>query len=99
MKERMARALRIFEDKGTRIVVLGAFGCGSFQNNVETIASIWAELLVCGQQEEGVSRPARYKDVFDRVVFAVPGKLYEPFKAAFDMRVFEAEVAAAALGD
>lgn len=99
MKERMARALRIFEDKGDRTLILGAFGCGSFQNNVEAIASIWAELLVCGQYEEGVTRPARYKDVFDRVVFAVPGKLFEPFKAAFEMRVFEAEVAAAALSD
>ncbi|KAI0086615.1 hypothetical protein BDY19DRAFT_959416 [Irpex rosettiformis] len=99
MKERMARALRILEDKGNRTVILGAFGCGSFQNSVEAIASIWAELLVCGQPEKDGARPARYKDIFDRVVFAVPGKLFEPFKTAFEMRVFEAEVAAAALSD
>lgn len=99
MKERMARALRVFEEHGNRIIVLGAFGCGSSQNDVEVVASIWAELLVCAQadQEGASSNPARFKDVFDRVVFAVPGKLFQPFKSAFEMRVFEAEVAAAAL--
>ncbi|KAI0691198.1 hypothetical protein BC835DRAFT_1279645 [Cytidiella melzeri] len=99
MKERMARVLRIFEDKRHRIIILGAFGCGSSQNNVEVIASIWAELLVCGQQEGDGSQPARFKNVFERVVFAVPGKLFQPFKSAFEMRVFEADVAAAALSD
>jgi uncharacterized protein (TIGR02452 family) len=99
MKERMGRALRIFEEKGDRTIVLGAFGCGSSQNNVEVIASIWAELLVCGHEVNGVHQPARYRDVFDRVVFAVPGKLFEPFKSAYEMRVFEAEVAATVLND
>ncbi|KAI0345180.1 hypothetical protein BDW22DRAFT_1004950 [Trametopsis cervina] len=112
MKERMARALRIFEEKGNRTIVLGAFGCGSSQNNVEVVAAIWAELLVCGdsqpqqaqrteEAEEGqkASKTARFKDVFERVVFAVPGKLFQPFKSAFEMRVFEAEVSAAASSD
>ncbi|KAI0079268.1 hypothetical protein K474DRAFT_1560957, partial [Panus rudis PR-1116 ss-1] len=86
MKERMARVLRIFEEKGEKSVVLGAFGCGSSQNRVEVVASIWAELLVCGDVSEGVKRDARFKNVFDRVVFAVPGKLYYPFRRAFEMR-------------
>ncbi|KAG1851286.1 hypothetical protein DFJ58DRAFT_792609 [Suillus subalutaceus] len=102
MRDRMARALRIFETRGDRALVLGAFGCGSCENKVEMIAEIWADLLVCGEGEENredgkttVSRAA-FKDSFEEVVFAVPGKLYEPFKKAFDMRVFEAEVSQAA---
>ncbi|GJE91437.1 hypothetical protein PsYK624_075870 [Phanerochaete sordida] len=96
-KERMARALRVFEERGDRTLVLGAFGCASSENSVEAIAAVWAELLVCG---DGIGTDgARFKNVFDRVVFAVPGKHFAKFKEAFEMRVFEAEVASAALTD
>ncbi|KAL6310528.1 hypothetical protein BKA93DRAFT_756475 [Sparassis latifolia] len=105
MKERMGRVLRIFEERGDRVIVLGAFGCGSSQNKVETIASLWAELLVCGDSQgkteggsEGQQHEARFKNSFEKVVFAVPGKLFDPFKTAFDMRIFEEEVAMAAAG-
>lgn len=85
MRERMARCLRVFEQRGDRAVVLGAFGCGSSsQNSVDMIAQLWAELVVC----EG----ARFKDVFERVVFAVSGKHHAQFKRAFEMRLFEEEV-------
>lgn len=96
MKERMARALRVFEEKGDKILILGAFGCASSQNNVEAIASIWAELLVCGDHDDSSNSPARFKDVFERVVFAVPGKLFASFRNAFEMRVFEEEIVLAA---
>ena len=85
MWDRMARCLRVFEQRGDRAVVLGAFGCGcSSQNSVDMVAQIWAELVAC----EG----ARFKDVFERVIFAVSGKQYAPFKRAFEMRLFEEEV-------
>jgi len=104
MKERMARALRVFEERGDRVVILGAFGCGTMENKVETIAGIWAELLVCGDSatqcdDASAHSKARFKDVFERVVFSVPGKHFEPFKKAFDMRVFEEEVSRAAMSD
>jgi hypothetical protein len=71
------------------------------------VAEVWAELLVCGEEEgeqaaestkspEGVGGEARFKDVFEHVVFAVPGKLFAPFKQAFEMRVLEAQVNEAA---
>ncbi|KIJ65887.1 hypothetical protein HYDPIDRAFT_87583 [Hydnomerulius pinastri MD-312] len=88
MRDRMARALRIFEIRGDRALVLGAFGCGSSQNSVEMVAELWAELLE--------TKPAKFKGVFEEIVFAVPGKLFEPFKHAFDMKVFEMEVMKAA---
>ena len=85
MRERMARCLRVFEQRGDRAIVLGAFGCGcSSQNSVDMIASLWAELVAC----EG----ARFKNVFERIVFAVSGKQYAPFKRAFEMRLFEEQV-------
>ncbi|KAG1747537.1 hypothetical protein EDD22DRAFT_981906 [Suillus occidentalis] len=98
MRDRMARALRIFEARGDRALVLGAFGCGSCENKVEMVAEIWADLLVYGEGEQNLEDGkttvpcAPFKDSFEEIVFAVPGKLFEPFKKAFDMRVFEAEV-------
>ena len=85
MRDRMARCLRVFEQRGDRAVVLGAFGCGcSSQNSVDMVAQLWAELVAC----EG----ARFKDVFELIVFAVSGKQYVPFKRAFEMRLFEEEI-------
>ncbi|KAH9834214.1 uncharacterized protein C8Q71DRAFT_711758 [Rhodofomes roseus] len=100
MKERMSRILYLFEERGNRALVLGAFGCGPpNQNNVEAIASIWAELLVCGDLEGpgGTKREARFKNSFEKVVFAVPGKIVEQFRQTFKARLFEAEVADAAM--
>lgn len=102
MRDRMARALRIFEIRGDRALVLGAFGCGSSQNSVEMVAELWAELLVCGtregteaEKEKEETRPAKFKGVFEEIVFAVPGKLFASFKRAFDMKVLEMEVISA----
>lgn len=100
MKERMARALRVFEEQGDKVLVLGAFGCGTNENKVDMVARVWAELLVCGDSKDSAEgrknkRAARFKDVFERIVFAIPGKLFEPFKEAFQMRIFEEELAAA----
>ena len=96
MKERMSRILRLFEEKGDQNLVLGAFGCSSSENKVEVVAGIWAELLVCGDTEgdDGNLLPARFKDVFENVVFAIPGRLFSAFKEAFELRVFEAQLVA-----
>lgn len=102
MKERMARILYLFEERGNRALVLGAFGCGpQSQNNVETIASIWAELLLCGDLEGpgSTKREARFKNSFEKIVFAVPGRILDQFKRAFKARLFEAEVEDAAMDD
>jgi hypothetical protein len=68
------------------------------------VAEVWAELLVCGDErsepgaessglrEDRDGGEARFKDVFEHVVFAVPGKLFTPFRQAFEMRVLEAQV-------
>jgi hypothetical protein len=92
MRERMARCLRGFEQRGDRAIVLGAFGCGSSsQNSVDMVAELWAELIAC--------ESARFKDVFERVIFAVSGKQHMPFKRAFEMRLFQEEVDLALASD
>ncbi|KAH9888395.1 hypothetical protein C8Q73DRAFT_182767 [Cubamyces lactineus] len=79
MRERMARVLFLFESKGVKSVVLGSFGTGVFKNNVKTIATIWADLLVGDN--------ARFKDSFDHVVFAILGNdTYDTFRTVFESR-------------
>jgi len=85
LTQRLGRVLHVFEERGDRALVLGAYGCGSSEVPVEMIAEVWAELLVCGDAEsQGV---ARFKDVFEHVEFALPGKLFTPFQKAFELRV------------
>ncbi|KAH0587128.1 hypothetical protein H2248_005944 [Termitomyces sp. 'cryptogamus'] len=76
MKERMGRILFLFEQQGAKHIVLGSFGTGVFQNDVTTIARLWAELLTAPN--------ARFKNCFTRVVFGILGnKTFTEFKRAF----------------
>ena len=85
MKERMARILFLFEQRDVRNVVLGSFGTGVYQNKVGTVAKIWRDLLVV----EG----ARFKDTFDRVVFAILGReTFVEFKGMFEKQPSSDEV-------
>ncbi|KIP08997.1 hypothetical protein PHLGIDRAFT_350265 [Phlebiopsis gigantea 11061_1 CR5-6] len=78
MKERMGRVLYLFESQGVKNLVLGSFGTGVFQNDVSTVASLWAELLL----EDG----SRFQKSFDHVVFAVLGKkTFEDFETVFSL--------------
>ena len=97
MKERMARALRACEAHGDKALVLGAFGCGSSENDVDMVAGVWAELLVCGDTVDDVKREARFGSSFDKVVFAVPKRLCAPFKVAFQRRLDEEALTVATL--
>ncbi|KAI9064780.1 hypothetical protein FKP32DRAFT_1611019 [Trametes sanguinea] len=79
MRERMARILFLYEMKGVRNLVLGSFGTGVFRNDVKTIATIWADLLMGDN--------ARFKDSFDHIVFSILGKeTYETFRTVFENR-------------
>ncbi|KAF7297122.1 DUF2263 domain-containing protein [Mycena indigotica] len=77
MRERMARILFLFERRQVRNIVLGSFGTGVFQNSVEAVAGIWAELL-------GTPR-ARFGRSFDYVAFAiVDNDTFSHFKDSFE---------------
>ncbi|KAI5123807.1 hypothetical protein M0805_009102 [Coniferiporia weirii] len=83
-RERLARALRLFEERNDRVLILGAFGVGQFCNSPDMIGEIWADLLR--------ARDAKFQGVFDRIVFAVPSKHRQAFEKAFNARVLEAEL-------
>lgn len=84
MKERMARILRLFEDRGVGKLVLGAFGDGQFCNSPSMIGELWADLLLV--------RGARFRNSFDKVVFALSGKHRLAFENAFNSRVLESDL-------
>lgn len=76
MRERMGRILALFEDRGDKWLVLGSYGTGVFRNHVETVAKIWADLLL--------REDSRFNGAFERVDFAIVGNdTYERFVAAF----------------
>ncbi|KAJ6631863.1 hypothetical protein B0H10DRAFT_1865357 [Mycena sp. CBHHK59/15] len=78
MKERMARILFLFERRQVRNIILGSFGTGVFQNDIDTVAGIWAELL-CGPS-------ARFGSSFQYVAFAVVDHpTYKRFRREFVM--------------
>ena len=84
MEERMGRILYVFEQRGVRNIVLGAFGAGYFNNKVEVVAGLWAKLLM--------DREARFKESFDRVIFAITGQeTYRAFHREFDPAGAEAQ--------
>ena len=84
MRERMARVLRLFEDRGDRVLILNAFGVGQSCNSPDMIGQLWADLLS--------AKGARFEGVFDKVVFALSQKHRKVFKDAFNATVLEAEL-------
>ena len=72
MKNRMALVLNAFISSRSTWLVLGNFEAEVFEDNVETCARLWGELL----------SSARFKDVFDHVVFFIPGEACNDFRNA-----------------
>ncbi|KAJ7131699.1 hypothetical protein C8R43DRAFT_1024322 [Mycena crocata] len=77
MRERMGRALFLFEKEGAQDLVLGSFGTGVFQNKVPMVAKLWVELLAAPD--------ARFEHSFQRVTFAIiDQKTCVTFKEVFN---------------
>jgi uncharacterized protein (TIGR02452 family) len=64
MRKRMGRILGLFERSEIRNLVLGGFGTGFLQDDVESLAKIWGELIG--------APGARFAGSFDQVIFAIP---------------------------
>lgn len=75
LKTRMTMTLRQMKKNQDDVVILGAFGCGIFKNNPETVASIWKELL---------SSP-EFKNSFEIIIMAMYNKdcNYQTFRHVF----------------
>ncbi|KAJ7596602.1 hypothetical protein C8J56DRAFT_917858 [Mycena floridula] len=79
MKERMARILFLFQQQGAQALILGSFGTGVFQNHVEMVARLWADLLTVPG--------ARFKDAFPHIIFAILGdRTFKDFETVFNSR-------------
>lgn len=60
LKRRVCRIFEVAADNGVRNLILGAFGCGVFQNPVGIVARAFKE--ACDE----------YKGKFDNIIFAIP---------------------------
>ena len=60
LKDRLTVIMRVAFNKCVDVLILGAFGCGAFENNVEDVAAVVKELLT-----------DEFKDVFTGVIFAI----------------------------
>lgn len=75
MQRRMDMVLSICKEKQYDTLILGAWGCGVFQNDPATIADLFKELLM-----------GKYNNQFKRVVFAIYAKderFIKPFQTEF----------------
>ena len=80
MRRRAGYVLAVAHEHGCEHLILGAWGCGVFQNDPEEVAKVFAELLL----DEG-----GFAGVFRRVVFAIPDRsedaeMIGPFRRWFD---------------
>ena len=81
MISRMDKLLSVFVLHGVKTLILGAWGCGVFQNNPADIARYFAFFL----GEKG-----KYSGYFDRVVFAVLDRSKGQENISAFQRVFDA---------
>ncbi len=63
MQQRARFVLRLALARGHRSIILGAWGCGVFQNDPQMVAQIFVNLLMQDQE---------FSQQFKRVIFAVP---------------------------
>ena len=77
MRQRMDMVLAAFHAQQCDTLVLGAWGCGVFQNDPKEIAQLFFELL-----------STKYKDAFKRIIFSVyarDDKFIKPFQELFGL--------------
>jgi uncharacterized protein (TIGR02452 family) len=77
-RERIRKFLWLANYKGHRTLILGAWGCGAFRNNVQDIAGTFSDLL-----------KGEFADCFERVIFAIydttlDRKIYQAFAEVFE---------------
>jgi uncharacterized protein (TIGR02452 family) len=77
MEQRISRILHVVALCGMKRLVLGAFGCGVFQNAPQDIANIFKKLL-----------DGPYLGYFSHIYFAIPEDAMNENKVAFDKVFF-----------
>src|SRR5262249_18102072 len=77
LERRAAQVLEVSAHHGHRVLVLGAWGCGVFQNDPHAVAQVFADLLA-----------DRFSHAFARVVLAIYDRSKgQETRRAFDQRL------------
>ena len=72
MKDRILSILKVAKENNIEILILGAFGCGVFKNDITSTAKIFKECLTKYQY---------YRNAFKLVIFPIPDtSTYNTFK-------------------
>jgi len=79
MRQRIDKILSVFVLHKAKNLVLGAFGCGVFQNNPKDVAQYFAEYL---------TKDKKYAYCFDNIIFAV----FDRSREQENIRAFEGEL-------
>lgn len=75
MKQRIEKVLAVFLENGHKNIVLGAWGCGVFQNDPKDIALYFKEVI-----------DSKFKNEFEKITFAIYASgthFIKPFLANF----------------
>ena len=75
MKQRIEKVLAVFLENGHKNIVLGAWGCGVFQNDPKDISLYFKEVI-----------EAKFKNEFEKITFAIYASgthFIKPFLANF----------------
>jgi len=75
MRERIDRILGVAAQNGHHAILLGAWGCGVFKNEVADVAHMFRLYLN--------SPDAKYRNTFSRVIFAIPDATCGAFEKYF----------------
>lgn len=80
---KMKAVLRIAQSKGTKRLVLGAWGCGSLNHPILEVARLWRRVLVGSPRQR---RPnAEQWDGIDEIIFSIPhSDLARDFRRVFE---------------
>jgi len=80
MREKIKRLLRVATTKQCRRLVLGAFGCGAFDNPPGEVAELFRRVLL-GRDGSGKGKNGgEFVGCFDEIVFAIKGGRKETFE-------------------
>ncbi|RYP39720.1 hypothetical protein DL767_002101 [Monosporascus sp. MG133] len=91
VRRKMRVVMRVFQAKGVKRVVLGAWGCGAYGNPVEEVAEAWKKVLLGsgregngnGKGRKNAKKEERWEGI-EEVVFAIrSAALAERFARAF----------------
>lgn len=92
VRPKMRFVMRVFQAKGARRVVLGAWGCGAYGNPVGEVVSSWRDALLGSRRGKKGETDAGWKGI-EEIVFAIGDTgMADRFAEAFGEGLIREEV-------